>query len=1237
MAVTQAQVAQLYVALFNRAPEGAGFNAWVAAGANKTQAQLAQLMLESPAALAYYGNTIDSDRGYIETIYKNILGKDYTQDPNGIDSWVLHLQLGHSRGETLVKLFEVATSDIAKAADPVAAKIFENKTAISAYMAEKIPNIQTDSSGNYDYGIFQEIIRTTTATNLDEQKAKIDALANATVHTLNNTTETLTGSAGVDIYSAVVSSFADKNTLGVEDKIDGGAGNDMLNVKIDDSFTGFTTGYAKNIEGLNLVNTSNSQRVFNADKVEGLQSVSTHGANGVRVTNLSNIVDLTVIDQKDSTEVGIAYNTDLVKGNNDAQNLILNNVGRVTPDTEADSHKNSLKVKFNGIETLNITTRENASYIKEVENKFITVKGEADLTISTKDKNPDAPFKDFVNSLDASALIGNLTADLTESAYYTSIKSGNGNDTIKVGKLESNSVSIDMGAGNDTLQIEKVDALKQIKLKGVDNIEIFDKNDNVSALDLTGQTDVKSLKVGQLDQTLVVTSSSITTVNLTDKVDAKAASAGNGHGILHINDKFVDTINYAIDNVTTPQDLIGKVRVSESKNLTVNLDKSVKTVNGNLTDNAASVIEAPKATTINVNVNMVENSGLSLRNIHELKTINLTNNNPKKFTFDIHEDARVKTLNIATLGALDVLNNGLKYISEINVKGLANMPVASLVELHNLGSIDSENGVKLNVNDLVTVYQGSSHVTALKVGDVTTKKTTNAGANFNFKNVTNDIEVNKFDVGGEITFVANKIGNVKIADEIKSKNSGATFDISDSRFNVEISSGNGIDVKNDVNFTAKDVTGKVSIANIKAENVNISLTNIKGQNETSAVGIGDINGNYVKNVNITLKDVLKDVKVGTLDLKSAAVIDGKIKVKESTSINIDAGNTKGIVDLGNTGPVSADSVTVDLSKTIGANKFASIVADTVVYKGSTQTPLSTDVNITMKQDINSKDFVANITTSAQADKLVVTAATKFSLVNGSERVDGNDLKTATISGDMGTDATDEYTFDDTNAEKLTKIDFSGLKNVEKGTITNTASKVIENIKATDGDDTITLAGDQKAAKISIDAGEGNNTIKTGTFLTPGHADADPKGQNITIKSGSGNDTFDVSASLIGAGFDSANESHTRLVTIDKINVGDKIKFAGGTTAIEKVTLNANGNAQDNFALAAKLGGFFDGTNNQAGKIYAYSYLNDTYLVYNAAAGDTDFGAGDTIVKLSGVNIANLNTTVNAGEVTINAF
>ena len=93
MAVTQAQVAQLYVALFNRAPEGAGFNAWVAAGATKTVAQMANEMLASPATPPYFaslGIDISTDRGYVENIYKNILGKDYSQDPDGINAWVRH-------------------------------------------------------------------------------------------------------------------------------------------------------------------------------------------------------------------------------------------------------------------------------------------------------------------------------------------------------------------------------------------------------------------------------------------------------------------------------------------------------------------------------------------------------------------------------------------------------------------------------------------------------------------------------------------------------------------------------------------------------------------------------------------------------------------------------------------------------------------------------------------------------------------------------------------------------------------------------------------------------------------------------------------------------------------------------------------------------------------------------------------------------------------------------------------
>ena len=1230
MAVTQAQVAQLYVALFNRAPEGAGFNAWVASGADKTQAQLAQLMLESPAAKAYYGNSVDTDRGYIETIYKNILGKDYSQDPNGIDSWVLHLQLGHTRGETLVKLFEVAQSAIAKAADPIAAKVFENKTEISAYMAQKIASIETDSNGNYDYAMFQEIIATTTATNLAAQKAKIDEMANSTTHTATTSDETLTGNSGTDIFNATVSSFADRNTLNVNDKIDGGAGKDMLNVTVNDSFTGFVDGYVKNVESLNLTNSSNAQRVFNAAKVEGLKSVSTHGADGIRITDLANIVDLTVVDQKDTTKVGIAYNTNLTDGESDTQNLTLNNVGRETAVAEAtptDRHVKSLKVEFNGIENLNITTRENRSYIKEVENKVITVKGEADLNIATKDKDTSPGSTDFVKSLDASAMTGNLVADLSDSRKYSSVKSGNGNDTIVVGQLTTNSASIDAGAGEDTLQVRSISGLKKMTLSGLENIEIMDKNaGGVSRLDFVGQNDIRTLKVGQLDNELVVTSSSIETVNLTDKVSPYAADViGSGSGKVHVNDTSVKTVNYKIDNATSPTAMIGKIRLSESKNVTVNLDASV------ITQAATSTVELPKANTLNLNVNTTVDSGIKLENSTQLKTLNVVSTNPNKFTLDTDATATTNTnqinkLNVTTAGSFEIGNtNTLAFVSDINIKGNGPMLVGSLVDLKNLGSISSENGVSLKVNDLATATLGDANVIALKVGDIITKVDNNAGANVNLKNITNGIEVNKIDVSGEVTFAANNIGGLKIVDSITSKKSSITFDVSGVRHDVNLGGATQtIEAKNDVNISIKNVEGKLDITKIKAQNVTINATNVKNIYDTvgtsKTINVGEIDEN-VKSLKVTLKDILRSTGTG-FEI-------GKIALKENSSVVIDAGNTRGLVKIGGTTNVKADSVSIDLHDTIGANVITGIEADTVVYKGSVQTPLSSDVKLFAKQDVNSKDFIATVTTSAQDDVLDVTVATKVATV-------GKDLKTVTVSGDMGEGLLDKYKFDGTNAGELTKIDFSGLTNVEKGTITTVAANTkIESIKGTAGDDEITLADDQTAENVVIETGEGENKVTTGTVLNSGK-------HTITINGGSGNDTFDVSASTITGGFDGSNPNNIQMTVINNLNVGDKIKIAAAATAgrIEdsgKVYLNANGVAQNNFAKAAVEGGFFTGTgHNVASTVYAYSYMGDTYLVYNSAASDSSFTAGDNIVKLSGVNLANLKADIAAdGTLTIN--
>ena len=237
MAVTKAQVAQLYVALFNRAPEGAGLNAWVSAGVFRDQAQTADAMLQSPAIAAYFNGRIDSNLGYIENIYKNILGKDYSQDPDGINAWVRHLELGHSRGETLVTLFQVARSPEAIAADPTAAAVFANKTAIAAYMAEKITDIESDGSGNFNYAPFQDIIATTNSTNLEEQKAKIDQLAAeaaAGSKTFTTGLDNFLGTDGDDTFNGIyyAGGGAKTSTLSSLDTLDARGGKDTLNLTV---------------------------------------------------------------------------------------------------------------------------------------------------------------------------------------------------------------------------------------------------------------------------------------------------------------------------------------------------------------------------------------------------------------------------------------------------------------------------------------------------------------------------------------------------------------------------------------------------------------------------------------------------------------------------------------------------------------------------------------------------------------------------------------------------------------------------------------------------------------------------------------------------------------------------------------------------------------------------------------------------------------------------------------------
>ena len=668
MAVTQAQVAQLYVALFNRAPEGAGFNAWVNAGANSTIAKMANDMLSSPAALAYFNGSIDHDRDFVEMLYKNILGKDYSQDPDGINAWVKHIQLGNSRGDTVAKLFEVATSAIAKAADPVAAKVFENKTAISQYMAEKIADIPADQTGAYDYSLFQDIIATTNNTNLDEQKAKIDALIAPTIHNLSADANDISGTGKSDVFNGAVSATVGQTTFKATDKLDGKGGNDTLNLNLYTNFYGMTngTGEVKNIENLNLTNKTNGDLRFDTKYIHNLETITLNGENKVDVINPENKVKLLVNDLKlsgntDSGRLNLIYNTDVLAGSNDDQEIVVNNV-----NMDKDARINITTVNGDHIEALTINAVGGASKLTNFTSnttrqpdqtasiKTMHIKGTADLTVDTTSG---------LYSFDATEYKGNkLIANVKANGYVQSIKGSGQDDVFNVTGASGRIIPIDGGAGKDTVNfIDAINGNQHVEMTGV---EVLNINTNASVLDFTRAQEITELGINGTTATVNILNSKIA------KVNAKATNS----------------TNVTINNSTDIRDFV--IEKGNSGSITANGTEKLNVKVANDSD-----VPASQGTTFaSVVSNTVKELDFTLENttangstfyqdinsVFALETLNVVNKTDKDITASIiainasgsHDTNayNLKTLNVETKGDYTI-NNKLSGISKINLKG----------------------------------------------------------------------------------------------------------------------------------------------------------------------------------------------------------------------------------------------------------------------------------------------------------------------------------------------------------------------------------------------------------------------------------------------------------------------------------------------------------------------------------------------------------------------------------------
>ena len=1052
MAVTQAQVAQLYVALFNRAPEGDGFRAWVAAGATKTQAQIANEMLASPATAPYYaslGIDISTNRGYVELIYKNILGKDYVRDPDGINAWVRHLDAGHSRGDTLVKLFEVATSAEARAADPVAAAVFANKTEVAAYMAQKIADIRQDLSGDYDYREFQEIIKTTTATNLDEQKARIDALAASTVHNLSTDSNEILGSVGQDIFNAVADSVVSNATLKPTDKIDGGGGENTLNVRVNDNFNGMTTGYIKHIDNLNLTSTAPTAKTFNARGIEGLKKVTLDSQNGLNLLNPQNIVDISLQNVTSNAADGfkLDYNSSTIAGVNDTQNLTLDKVNLHKYAITGVTGSDDAGINIPNIENLNISTKGEKSNVTIKSGagtgnhyKNITVKGNTDLTVKAE--------SDRIEKFDASAFTATL--DYTYKALATTpsgatsiIKGGSSKDVINLDFKDVDAANarpyfeIDGGAGNDEVIVKHLKAnenrfnIKNVEKVGIEKVDTGVANSTATA-DFTG-SDVTHLYTTKFKDNLKVVNSSIKSVTVDkpalDESGNPVISSGP-YGTTQFTNGYLENIN--VENTIDPRNPVGEAIINP-------------TVPG-LRSKVTAYVSADESEKVTVNIG---------KNVYAQKIAGDWVNSDRMHANEgigiIAPRAKDITVNFNSPGTLGNSHANTTGISITNV-ALADLSTAAGANQRDLsGAFD-----KLTINSKSNILSNvdATFLEKLKVFNINTDTNFEAIGDRKFEAIQ---QINASGLASNNI----KTGKVFFTDNVIGKGNGAT---------------GTADATQSIGIKAEHLNSfKANKGIFTKGNINVNLNDMQGQAEI-ANGINTVANDTMQAHFDNWSNVTHNFQYGASTTEASVVTEGTFRVNANNitnllvgniiarDIEISAGNARGNVSLASSGgqyttvsnphangvgKIGNDKTinnTIDLSQVAGSYNVGELFGQNIKFKAAvfnSPTYYSEEIDTGLKSDKDNYNSYATTNTikanfgGARANQDIISLEAKGVQSNSDGNTNvyvkfddntasPNDLKTFKATGE-NVNLIVNGKFNTGTTSKLETIDLSDVK------------------------------------------------------------------------------------------------------------------------------------------------------------------------------------------------------------------
>jgi len=850
------------------------------------------------------------------------------------------------------------------------------------FVVLQLSRIIADKTGDATYGT------AATAWNTEVN----DSIASSTGDLTTSATDVLTGSASDDIFTAISSALSTSNTLSATDKLDGGAGNDTLNLSLSKANTAASTGYISNVETVNLTNTTESSIAFDASKVTGVTTYTVNAdtaattiANAQTGLKTVNINNLTKSGGKlSTTSFSLGYETTAPEttGTTDALALNLNTVGKYVSSTV--NYLSTLTL--DKIETLNIGLAGD-NYVKIVGDKVKTI------NVTGAGSNDFGLVPATTTKFNASASTGSITVDLTgvtASGGLTQVATGSGADTVYFdaddnsaiatlsGGLGADVLDIATAAGKtveytatgfETLEFTSVSGgtlyysgAKSTDITTVMNYEVGTGayiTSDISLLNM-GSNALTFMGYGKTKDTVTVSSdhTGATTLNYRN-YKGSAASGANTSATDYTFTKSTGTltvdvgayINTTGSAITSDASTAVSVAVASGKST----DGTTETTKFN------SAILADKATTLSVNATGELGTTASF-NGKALKSATIVNGAvPGEFSFNtgVTNDK---------LASLSVTSNSAFTIAEGTTTATATNETA-LLQLETL-VVDAQ-------KDAVTVYAlPKASTVTLSGSNITT---------------------------GDLSIV--NLGHLGSSTKESDLSLTATGLIGGLRHTSGTTTGFTLDVA-----TGFDIT------------VDVSGT-------TGAVYLGAVGSAATPDdVTITANKAKGTFSVG------AVTGSGDVKISASGSTSSSTVTS-----------ASGDNVTVDVSSTGAGSKIGDITAKTsatVTYSAIEQT------NYSLNSSGSTGSIAASSTSTALAVKVTSGILADAIIVTG-----GAAQTSLTITGDLGTSTdTISVTSNTTTATSQT-IDLSGLSNYETGTILTGSKK--DTIKGGAGADTIT--------------------------------------------------------------------------------------------------------------------------------------------------------------------------------------